>query len=1091
MPFFMWCAQRLGGLAMVSLALLSFLILSMEFVSRYGYSYNLEDNPDGSRYSPNGTGILTVVFSWYCLFIHVLVTAFPLRACWAIWDLTSSLRTTAQGKTCVDYEVARLRHNSPAPLSSLKTQRLSHISQSASNGAGDLKSNLYENSETGLDHIIHAIIIPNYKEEMDTLRETLDVLASHPRARSGYDIYLAMEQREPDADVKALSLIKEFAEKFRFIDFTIHPTGIPGDCPGKGSNVNWAARKLSEMYPIACRKDVVVTGIDADSHLLSNYFALVAMMHKAYPETATTTLYAAPIIFDRNADRVPAILVDWVGGWDCNSEAIGEDLHMYTKCFFALNGNLTVRTVLSPISQSNVTAGGFGKGVIGIRMDMGARYKQALRHMWGALDTGFALYKVIEVWQNRERSSCAFRPLHEPASEVRLAARQSKGSPKDAARAGSFTDVTHGVLKGPDYQRIFYLLHRLFEAHFLPVQMTGVILASAAYKWVTDGTPDIHGVNWIFSVCKGLRTFGFIEVAFYLFLYESYHKIALSIREKEMNNVGLAEADGSTDTVFLPRSSKEGTSTRAGLAMDDPSAITVLTLNCWGLKFVSAFREERLAEIGRRLAVLAAAPDAPDPTGSTDPSSPVRPPVSIVALQECWCQSDFETVQALTRDVLPHGKFFRSGVWGAGLAVLSCWPITQASMHAYALNGRPTAFWRGDWFVGKGIASATVRVSPRLVVDVLVTHTHAPYEAGRPDDSYLAHQLAQTWEMGRRAAAAAERGGLGLSARLVVAVGDFNMLPQSLPYQMLQLGARAEASTSPSLQLLDSWRVLHPQSSFGPAACLAKQARQKLQTTAATAAQITVPTAAFNLTENGATSDNVLNTWRWPKDKQKRLLQSFRNMSPPGPSSAVHNDEFDIAPDTPDPCGKRLDYIFYMSSPPIPPNADSSSIYHSWTVKTARVAMVEPHPTLGCSVSDHFAVEATLALEFNSQDSDASGRTDETADVDVYNSVLAEIDRYIAREHRQQFWRSVHFFSAVFVAVACHVAMWFVPRLFVAFLLMLLSSLGLAAGAIDGLLALLFFGSEIRNLEEFRWQVSNARAAVAESLTSLPSSEKV
>lgn len=38
------------------------------------------------------------------------------------------------------------------------------------------------------DKVIHAIIIPNYKEDVDGLRETLDVLASHPQARLSYDV---------------------------------------------------------------------------------------------------------------------------------------------------------------------------------------------------------------------------------------------------------------------------------------------------------------------------------------------------------------------------------------------------------------------------------------------------------------------------------------------------------------------------------------------------------------------------------------------------------------------------------------------------------------------------------------------------------------------------------------------------------------------------------------------------------------------------------------------------------------------------------------------------------------------------------------
>jgi hypothetical protein len=259
-------------------------------------------------------------------------------------------------------------------------------------------------------------------------------------------VYLAMELREVDVDTKALTILQEFVKRFRSIEYTLHPSNIPGESAGKGSNVAWAARKLSEKYSLALRKDVIVSSIDADSHLSPNYFALITAMHLAYPETATTTLYAAPIIFDRNADKVPAIvrvadilwgaagmsglyngstiapptsvyslslqLVDRVGGWDCDNEAIGEDLHMYLKCFFALNGNLTVRTVHSPVSQTNVTANGHGKGIAGIANDVGARHKQALRHMWGALDTGFALRKVVELWWQRKHTLRAFRPLH-------------------------------------------------------------------------------------------------------------------------------------------------------------------------------------------------------------------------------------------------------------------------------------------------------------------------------------------------------------------------------------------------------------------------------------------------------------------------------------------------------------------------------------------------------------------------------------------------------------------------------------------------------------------------------------------------------
>lgn len=71
-----------------------------------------------------------------------------------------------------------------------------------------------------------------------------------------------MEQRENNVETKALTLVSEFIKKFRSIDFTLHPSDIPGEVAGKGSNAAWAARKLSEKYAAASRKDVIITGLD-------------------------------------------------------------------------------------------------------------------------------------------------------------------------------------------------------------------------------------------------------------------------------------------------------------------------------------------------------------------------------------------------------------------------------------------------------------------------------------------------------------------------------------------------------------------------------------------------------------------------------------------------------------------------------------------------------------------------------------------------------------------------------------------------------------------------------------------------------------
>lgn len=476
-------------------------------------------------------------------------------------------------------------------------------------------------------------------------------------------------------------------------------------------------------------------------------------------------------------------------------------------------------------------------------------------------------------------------------------------------------------------------------------------------------------------------------------------------------------------------------------------------------------------------------------------------------------------------------------------------------MTPYTLNGRPTAFWRGDWFVGKGVAHARLRMGPEPedVVEVFNTHTHAPY-ASDAEDSYRVHREAQAWTLAKLLRGAAERG------HLVVAAGDFNTTPLSTEHRLVTGHAPVR----------DVWRVLHPDSSLGSADHPAEKAR---------APRGPVPTAAHNVLENGATSNNVYNTWRWSASDRAKL----------GPGKPLH----EIPLDAPDPRGQRLDYIFASTAAR---DLGEASL-GGWVVSSARVGMLSRHPELGCSLSDHFSVEATLVfhattttahtvgtstiggqgawplppgrlsnlsafrrrstplhpqqqaerrstaddddLEIDDLHSPRAGAflslqsptpstsrqpslgqpaDDDAARPDVdfdgqllsslmlpdgphpreevqftvadYDALLTSIKLYVSREADQARLRAAHFAFWVFVLVACCIAVWFVPTRgdgggglndsqnhAVNFVLLLLSSLGLVAGCVDGLMALLFFqGNEKRALKEFEWEVSNAKA---------------
>jgi Glycosyl transferase family group 2 len=282
-----------------------------------------------------------------------------------------------------------------------------------------------------LDHII---IIPTYKEELELLRETLDVFASHLQTRDRYRICLAMESREVGSEKKAIQLKSEYIEVFAEFDYSIHPV-INGEAPGKSSNVNWAARHMAAKFDVKEHMRQIITVIDSDTCLAQDYFQMVAdRFMAASPVIRSKMMFCVPIVFDRNAHEVPIFvrltdilwcqaglsttypssgikiptstygismqLANDVGFWDTGPDAIGEDMHMFTKCFLSTGGSLHVETIYSPASQLNVVGSRHAEGGISAWVsDMCARYSQGMRHVVSSLfllivDVGILRFKL-------------------------------------------------------------------------------------------------------------------------------------------------------------------------------------------------------------------------------------------------------------------------------------------------------------------------------------------------------------------------------------------------------------------------------------------------------------------------------------------------------------------------------------------------------------------------------------------------------------------------------------------------------------------------------------------------------------------------
>ncbi|KAI9253620.1 hypothetical protein BY458DRAFT_541992 [Sporodiniella umbellata] len=286
-----------------------------------------------------------------------------------------------------------------------------------------------ENALHDPSSLIHAFIVPNYAEPEALLRDTIKRLANHRNAQTNYVIILAMEASEINYQVKADSLAEYFKGSFLHFMVTAHPSDIPGEARGKGSNVAYAAKQgcTELMQKGIDRKQIILTVSDSDSSIPELYIKEVEKsFHQA--EDPYYLLFAPPIFFSRNCFEVPAavrvtditwsamvmsslsnsnglafpcstyslsmMLAERVGYWDTDADAVGEDMHMMLKCFFKTDGLARCCPIFVPINLTNVQTPGYFA-------NLHARYVQAKRHYNGIADLAYTLKNSFGIQQDK------------------------------------------------------------------------------------------------------------------------------------------------------------------------------------------------------------------------------------------------------------------------------------------------------------------------------------------------------------------------------------------------------------------------------------------------------------------------------------------------------------------------------------------------------------------------------------------------------------------------------------------------------------------------------------------------------------------
>ncbi len=279
----------------------------------------------------------------------------------------------------------------------------------------------YSPASIPLEAVHHLVIIPNYKEEMETLRRTLDRLAEQSAARTSMTIMLAMESGEEYSNEKGELLRREYEHRFQHFFVAVHPRGIQLEMQCKSANEAWAARLAKRRLVDELGYDIhhiVVTTMDADTLWHPQHMEALGVLF-ATDENRHATFWQAPIRYHSNVWDInpimrllhgystcwelaylaapwwPALpmssyslslkLLDSLGYWD--PDVIADEWHMYIKAFFQRDGDLHLQPIFLPFS-ANATG---GKNLLdAIRQ----RYNQTLRHAWGAKEIGYTVAQM-------------------------------------------------------------------------------------------------------------------------------------------------------------------------------------------------------------------------------------------------------------------------------------------------------------------------------------------------------------------------------------------------------------------------------------------------------------------------------------------------------------------------------------------------------------------------------------------------------------------------------------------------------------------------------------------------------------------------
>lgn len=273
------------------------------------------------------------------------------------------------------------------------------------------------------DTITHLVIFPFYKEEYEVVEESLRGLLNAHSDPKRIAVVIASEARAGErAHTTAERARKEFGPHFFECIVTVHPDGVVGELPGKGSNIAYAAeearKRILDKHGLAYEQ-VVVSAFDIDTVVYPEYFNCLTWNYLTCERPAHTSFQPVPF-YNNNIWSAPTLSrvlayssTFWqmiqqerpeklatfsshalsfkalyeAGYWQKN--IVSEDSRIYWNLFIYNHGDYRVVPLSYPVSMdANVGSSWWGT-VVNL-------YKQHRRWTWGVENVPYIIFNVIK-----------------------------------------------------------------------------------------------------------------------------------------------------------------------------------------------------------------------------------------------------------------------------------------------------------------------------------------------------------------------------------------------------------------------------------------------------------------------------------------------------------------------------------------------------------------------------------------------------------------------------------------------------------------------------------------------------------------------